>query len=424
MARKILENNKAASIAWLPARADIASRASDTHFSLTEPFLFWPANHLNPQNTSLEAITGVKAITLILDARDTVLIQAQVPPLSSQKLAQALPNIIEEQVLQDPSQLLIALTPNRVNGMRQLALADRVWIENIKLAFERRGMRVDAIVPAQFVVAPKAEHALVVAAGNSLMLCDQQRSLGWAAGTEPTQRLAALQHLFAAMSLNAKVPNQEADQAVVQALVDSEDWAQTLRLFANASDLPFDIQRLTRPAISSVDFLRPSAGKLSVNQRKGDWRRWRWPIGIAAACAVAFIGGLNLRWWQLANERDQLRNAAEQTFKTAFPKAGVLIDPKKQSERLVADLRKEAGQSSNDDMAVLLRKMGNGMEGTAPDSLSWVEFNAGKLRVKFQPGVADGSAAREQLQQALLRSGLKIQFDNDKDAVATVSLSS
>jgi general secretion pathway protein L len=426
MARKILENNKSAAIAWLPARADLTANVNATGsvFSQSEPFLYWPPNHLNPQSTSLEALVSVKSITLVLDARDALLIHAQVPPLSSQKLAQALPNIVEDQVIQDASQLLIALTPSKSKGLRQLALADRGWIESVRSAFERRGIRVDAIVPAQQVVAPKAGHALVVATGNSLMLCANGKAMGWSAGTDPSVRLAALQHLFASMSLDGSAPGLQSPAQTVDAAVDSDDWAQTLRLFANASDLPFDVQRLTRPGSSQVDFLRPAAGKLASQSQTQDWRRWRWPIWLAGACVIAAIGGLNLRWWQIARERDALRQAAEETFRSAFPKAGVLIDPRKQSERLVADLRKQSGQASNDDLAVLLRKMGNGMEGTAPDSLASVEFTSGRLRVKFQPGVADGSAARQQLEQALLRSGLKLKFDNDRDPVATVSLSS
>jgi general secretion pathway protein L len=422
MARTILDNNKAAAMAWLPARADLAHRSNNAGmaFSPTEPFLYWPPNHLNPQSAALEAIKGIKSITLILDARDSLMIEAQVPPISSQKLAQALPNIIEEQVMQDPHQLLIVMTPSKLKGLRQLALADRAWIESIRAAFERRGIRVDAIVPAQQVVASRSDRALIVATGNSLMLCSQGKTMGWSAGALPTMRLAALQHLFAAINLDGQIKEGQ----TVDATVDSEEWAQTLRLFSNASNMPFDIQRLTRPASSAVDFLKPTAGKLSTQQQKTDWRRWRWPVLLSAACVVALVAGLNLRWWQMARERDGLRAAAEETFRSAFPKAGVLIDPKKQSERIVADLRKQSGQASNDDLAVLLRKMGNGMESSAPDALASVEYTPGRLRVKFQPGIADGAAARQQLQQALLRSGLKLQFDNERDPVATVSLSS
>jgi general secretion pathway protein L len=425
MARTILDNNKNTAFAWLPARADLAANAgASVGFSASEPFLYWPANHLNPQSTSLEALSGVKSITVILDARDTLLIYAQVPPLSATKLAQALPNIVEDQVIQDPSQLLIALTPAKVQGLRQLALADRQWVEAIKTAFERRNIRVDAIVPAQLVVQPKANHALLIATGNSLTLCANQKAMGWPAGKDPTSRLAALQHLFASMSLHNGLQGVDGADDTVEAAVDSDDWAQTVHLFSTASAVNFDIRRLTRPASSQVDFLRPAAGKLAATTQKADWRRWRWPIWLGVACTIAAIGGLNLRWWQLSRESNRLRQTAEETFRSAFPKAGVLVDARKQSERLVADLRKQAGQASNDDLAVLLRKMGNGMESVAPDSLASVEYSAGRLRVKFQAGVADGSAARDQLRQALSRSGLKLQFDNDRDPVATVSLSS
>ena len=60
---------------------------------------------------SLEALEGVRQVWLIADARDVALITAPVPPLSGKRLKQALPNVIEEYVLQDPARCLIVPGP-------------------------------------------------------------------------------------------------------------------------------------------------------------------------------------------------------------------------------------------------------------------------------------------------------------------------
>jgi general secretion pathway protein L len=52
--------------------------------------------------------------------------------------------------------------------------------------------------------------------------------------------------------------------------------------------------------------------------------------------------------------------------------------------------------------------------------LAAVEYRDGTLKVRFQPQLVEGRAAREQLTEALARSGLRLRFDNERDPTATV----
>ena len=53
------------------------------------------------ERVSLEALQGTNRVRLIFDARDVTLLTPVVPALSGSRLAQALPNVIEESLLQD-----------------------------------------------------------------------------------------------------------------------------------------------------------------------------------------------------------------------------------------------------------------------------------------------------------------------------------
>ena len=58
---------------------------------------------------ALTLLPRANATVLIVAARDVLLLAATVPPLKGPKLRQALPNIVEDQLIQDPAGCHIAL---------------------------------------------------------------------------------------------------------------------------------------------------------------------------------------------------------------------------------------------------------------------------------------------------------------------------
>jgi general secretion pathway protein L len=89
---------------------------------------------------------------LIVAARDVLLLDAVVPPLAGVRLRQALPNIIEDQLLPDGPPPHIALGPDAVNAKktasrRTLAAIDRGWLRYLHEAFTAAGHRKIKAVP-------------------------------------------------------------------------------------------------------------------------------------------------------------------------------------------------------------------------------------------------------------------------------------
>jgi general secretion pathway protein L len=110
---------------------------------------------------ALALLPRANATVLIVAARDVLLLAATVPPLKGPKLRQALPNIVEDQLIQDPLGCHIALDPVALpDGRRVLAVVDRAWFRTICDAFIAAGHRHLSAVPAtRCLPAPRASTA-------------------------------------------------------------------------------------------------------------------------------------------------------------------------------------------------------------------------------------------------------------------------
>src|SRR5690606_7641615 len=107
--------------------------------------VFGSASTARYVRVSLDALPVLKSATLIFDARDVNLLHVVVPPLSGARLQQALPNVVEDLLLQDPQTCAFALGPRLGDeGLRLVAAVDRAWLEFVIGAFERRGIVVQA----------------------------------------------------------------------------------------------------------------------------------------------------------------------------------------------------------------------------------------------------------------------------------------
>ncbi|RKP58517.1 type II secretion system protein GspL [Pararobbsia silviterrae] len=95
------------------------------------------------------ALLPKAALTVALvAARDTLLLRAKVPPVKGLKLRQILPNVVEDQIIQDPQTCHIAVDPEpAVNGVKLLAVIDRGWMRFLTEAFSTAGHRNVRMVP-------------------------------------------------------------------------------------------------------------------------------------------------------------------------------------------------------------------------------------------------------------------------------------
>lgn len=417
MAAKTLKRGEA--IVWLPARSGGEARLRD------EPSLVaLIGGTASPQarRVSLEALAGIRSIGLVLDPRDCTVLKVALPPLSGARLLQALPNVVEEHLLQDPTECLLALGPaGAPDEPRQIAVADREWVELVLSTFERRGHRITGLWPASEVL-PTERGPLSLGCINEGMILriGQTDALGAPAPRSPGDRAQALQRLLEGAGLSNVAAGSE--PAVLRAWVDQPDWTDVIDQTVRANGLVAEtvlIQAGFEPRLDLLDARATRARRMIAGL---DPAALRLPMVLAGACLLAALLGLNLHWWQLTRERDAARAALEAAFRAAVPSAQVVVDPLLQMTRHVALLAAAAGQASAQDVLPLLNRLAQALGPQAIDALTSVEYSEGRLRVRFRPDRVESRAARDQIQNACARAGLQLRFDNDRDPAATVAL--
>jgi len=405
-------------IAWLPARASATVPAPADGLADTAALTVWGYSGAGPERCVLGALKGIKEIAVVFDPRDVLLVTATVPPLTGARLEQALPNLIEDALLQDPAACRIALGPDLGEGRRVLGVVDREWFDCIVAGFARQGIRVAAAWPAPFAI-PWTEATWSIAwVGSSLSI-----RLGPADG----------------FGVEAESPNLESSAAALLAMAQTTiPFEGTVNLYADDAEALKAIQSAVRaaglvgvthpmpvPAPANIDLQQAVTGRSRQGRPsvKVSWPKWRGPLALGVLCALTAITCLNLQWGLMSRESVALEAAIEQRVRTVLPAPIPIVDASLQMQRRLDIARIRAGEPATDDATALLTRLAAALGPRAMDALSSADYRDGRLRVRFQSGWADAAAARESMREAAGRVRLRLQFE-DRDPVAIVSLGS
>ncbi|WP_175748303.1 type II secretion system protein GspL [Burkholderia pyrrocinia] len=407
---------------------------------------------------ALALLPRANATVLIVAARDVLLLAAKVPPLKGPKLRQALPNIVEDQLIQDPLGCHIALDPVALpDGRRVLAVVDRAWFRAICDAFAAAGHRHLSAVPAtRCLPAPRtsAETALAApvdgeaaVAADAALVADAVEPparpatvaavLGIATAVEPALvEAGALPAVAGAPRLELAVARGALGEGFA---APASRAAGTLAALAGGGDV--ELYELgepgAEPRLASVGRtdgpLLPGAAPLSFDTfarralterfdlcqfefESQPWRfdratvkRLRVPIALVAATLGVAVVGMNLHWWKLSRERDALSAQITETLLSAFPKTTTVLDPPAQMQRQLDQLRLAAGELSPNDFLALASGLTRSMGALPLNGIASLDYHDRRLDVGFKPEVK----VDPDFTQRLARNGLSGEVDSN-----------
>ncbi|MBC8726972.1 type II secretion system protein GspL [Paraburkholderia sp. UCT2] len=417
--------------------------------------------------SALALLPRAGTTVLMLAARDLLLMPATLPPLRGPKLRQALPNIVEDQLIQDPQTCHIAVDPQGLGeGRHLLAIIDRGWFRFICEAFTAAGHRSLRAVPVTrcLPLAPVTEVAAnddetaevrepAMAGGASVatslpgiapVVAPEAPSivpmvaavLGAVVQTAPA--------LLVEGALDSGVPRVElaiargvqgegfaapadAVNATLSALAGAapvslymltevpgnepnQSTTSPARLASHihgASPLPFE--QLARRALECrFDLCQFEFASQPWRLDRATLRRLRLPIVLALAALVVAIIGANVQWLMLARQRDAINTQMTELLLNTFPKTTVVLDAPDQMARQVQQLRVAAGELSPEDFLSLADGLARSLSPLPVNGIAALDYHEHRLDVTFKPAVkVDPDFAKR-----LARNGLTGAIDS------------
>ncbi len=313
------------------------------------------------------------------------------PPQSGPRLGAVLHGLLEEQLLDDPSQLHLAVAPHaptRSGGATLVAACSRDWLQQALAPLEAAGLRVQRLVP-DGAPTSTTETVLQVVQHN------------W-------QALALLRHP------QGVTPIPHATRSAwSQALADvSVCWSEPGVAQQAADWCPLEAglqptaQRWLQAAQSDWDLAQGEWGQ-SRAQRSGrwlqhawhtlrhapEWRSVRWGLGLLLGAQVI---GLNAWAWRDHALLQDQQHRQQRLLTDTFPQVRVVIDPALQMRREVDALRQATGAPSPQDADVLLARLSEALPAQA--SIRQLSFSPGELRWQANGNPEPDAAAQQRLQ--------------------------
>ncbi len=121
--------------------------------------------------------------------------------------------------------------------------------------------------------------------------------------------------------------------------------------------------------------------------------------------------GLNVEWLRLKREADAVSLSMLQTFKAAYPKELVILDPAAQMRKNIALAKADGGQPAADEFTALSAALGEAL-GALPrkDIIATLEYREHALQIKVKPNTVD-TGTLAQLRSALAARKLDLSED-------------
>jgi general secretion pathway protein L len=336
-----------------------------------------------------------ESAVVVLSDGDVSWQRLTLPRAPGARLRAAVLGVLEEQLLEEPDGLHIALAPNATPGQPGwVAVTDKAWLKAELSALDKAGIAVERAVPMAWPEDTPLGHFGAPAgddAGAPMRLTWSDAS-GVATlavnGTLARQMLPRWTSQPARWTAHPAVaaPAERWLGASVIVQGDEQRLLQAMRSLWNL--LQFDLAPKHRGALALREALR--------RWRSATWRPVRWGVAVLLALQVV---GLNLWSWHQERQIAAKREASVALLRSTFPQVRAVVDAPAQMVRETELLRAAAGQSGDTDLEALL--------GVAASA--WPDGQAPMQTLRFESGRLSFAAAGWTEQQiAMFRSQLGV----------------
>jgi general secretion pathway protein L len=356
-----------------------------------------------------EKLLAARRTFILLAASDVTLLRISVPPLSAARLKQALPHLVEDQLMSDPAECVM-VAGEAADGLRMIAVMQRTWLEALAATLRDIGANNVVALPAQLCLPADADAAQAAVTGDTpadlALRLSEHAALGFPLLSAQPETIAA----DVMQTLQALLPDGDIALRIPPSTVALYHMALNDHPALHARTMLLEDRWQEWVAGAKTVTLDLFSGMQADMQRNIDWRKWRWPLTLAACLLIINVIGLNMQWWHLKNEAQRLRIAMTDTFRIAYPKEKVIVDPLLQMQQKVAAEKRLSGRIAADDFIALAAAFGEAWNSVAPDKNSAASFAAIDYRERslFIKPKADSGEYFSKLKSALAMRNLSL----------------
>nr|WP_315237350.1 type II secretion system protein GspL [uncultured Albidiferax sp.] len=297
---------------------------------------------------------------------------------STPRLRAVLEGLLEDRLLEEPSELHFALQPDApADGPVWVAACNRAWLRSALAPLEAAKHRVARIVPE---FAPDAVRLQAIGSPEQAQLVS----------TGPHGvSLLPLGAATLAMALGAQTEAPETVDIVAEPGVAAlaEQLAQRpVRLqqaaerWLAAAHGRWDLAQFEFSNSGRSRAWKGLAAQATVLLQAPQWQAARWGLALLL---VAQLAGLNAWAWSEARSLDAKRSAIRNTLTQTFPGVKVVVDAPVQMGRELALLRQAAGATSARDLEAMLSALGTALP--PQYSATGLDFAPGEAKLKGLP---------------------------------------
>lgn len=319
------------------------------------------------------------SVVVVLADTDVSWHRIAIPRAPAARLRAAIAGVLEEQLLDEPESLHLALAPGAAGGQTAwVAVVDKAWFAGELAALEKAGVQVERAVPIAWPEDTPLGHfsaAFGADAGAPMQLTWSDANGVAAVGVQGAMARQMLP-LWAAQPARwsahpaVAAPAERWLGSNVQVLTDEQRMLQAVRSLWN---------------LRQFDLTPRHRGTLALRDAWRRFRSVRWrPVRYGLVTLVALqVVGLNLWAWHQQRQVDAKRQAMTQLLRSSHPQVRTVLDAPVQMQRETDALRAAAGRSAEADLEVAL--------GAA--AAAWPDGQPPLATLRFENGRLSFSAA-------------------------------
>ena len=339
------------------------------------------------------ALGDAYTVILLMAASDVTLLRVEVPPLPAHRLHLVLPALVEDRLIGDAAECVMAAGKDRA-GKRAVGVVQRDWLLAWTRQLRESGVQRIRALPVQLCLPLQADHlaaALMVHGDASELViryaADEGIGLPMTDADEvtlPDQVLQLLSTMAGDQVVDLFLPPDVVGEYQSAMAFDRHsvklgglhelNWAS---LIDAASDAEPDLM----------------AGVGEPESAGIEWQRWRWPLRLALFLVVVNIAALQIDSWRLQNEATSLKKTMTDIYRRSFPNETPALDPLAQMQRKIAASRQRAGEIAPSDFLALAAAFGDAwtslqtQKGAGAQAIAAITYRDQMLEIRFKPAV-------------------------------------